>query len=501
MPRHNLSSALANLASASRRTLRYAWIVAVLLGACGCIETRYVECQGPEDCPSGFICIQHLCATGVGSDASVSGETSDADAPVDMSNADLGDGTDDAPTGTEDAIQTDDTQSTDICVDTAPQCVADRDCDGKLDHEDNCPDHYNPGQEDLGDGDGIGDACDNCPNTHNPLQTDSDGDGIGDACTNLVSACATRICGGVCCPTLPGYTISCNGQQHCEYERTDQPERWQKFDVWIYVDAGQTLMGSMPSDTQAPPSEGPRHTIAFAKGFFIGKHEVAVDLYKACVEAGACGSCDLVGATKVYNSSNPDCPSVSDKDTYNVGLNGGDNGAFLFDRPQNGLTWSMAQAVCNWVGGADGRLPSGAEWEYAARGPQCRRYPWGNDAPKCSDLFANFDETPGDDAKYGCVSGEFWPVKNGTLGASAVGALNMSGNVAEWVMDCWNATYDGAPADGSAWLTGDCSKRVLRGGSLASQPAAILTSTRVSADTASKSTLIGARCVRTLPTP
>ncbi len=106
-------------------------------------------------------------------------------------------------------------------------------------------------------------------------------------------------------------------------------------------------------------------------------------------------------------------------------------------------------------GGAGGMtLPSEAQWEYAARGPEGRRYPWGDDPP--SPDLANYGESG---------IGRTTPVGQYPEGASWVGALDMAGNVWEWCEDAWHESYQGAPDDGGAWITDNKDAlRVVRGG-------------------------------------
>ena len=127
-------------------------------------------------------------------------------------------------------------------------------------------------------------------------------------------------------------------------------------------------------------------------------------------------------------------------------------------RPVINVSWEDAVAYTKWLSSQTGgyyRLPSEAEWEYAARAGSRTTYSWGNDI---GVNRANCD---------GC--GSQWdnemsaPV--GSFEANRWGLYDMHGNVAEWVQDCWNWDYKGAPADGSAWESGDCSERVLRSGS------------------------------------
>ncbi|MDE2886899.1 MAG: formylglycine-generating enzyme family protein [Gemmatimonadota bacterium] len=95
------------------------------------------------------------------------------------------------------------------------------------------------------------------------------------------------------------------------------------------------------------------------------------------------------------------------------------------------------------------------EWEYAARAGTTTRYSWGD------EIVSNLANCDGCGGRWDDESTA--PV--GSFPANAWGLNDMHGNVWEWVQDCWNGSYSGAPADGSAWESGDCSSRVLRGGS------------------------------------
>jgi formylglycine-generating enzyme required for sulfatase activity len=96
------------------------------------------------------------------------------------------------------------------------------------------------------------------------------------------------------------------------------------------------------------------------------------------------------------------------------------------------------------------RLASETEWEYAARAGTTTRYWWGDDITPAN---ANYGGQVGKTSEIGPYPANPW------------GLHDMNGNVWEWVEDCWNESYKGAPSDGSAWTSGDCSRRVVRGGS------------------------------------
>ena len=127
-------------------------------------------------------------------------------------------------------------------------------------------------------------------------------------------------------------------------------------------------------------------------------------------------------------------------------------------RPVINVSWEDAVAYTRWLSEQTGeryRLPTEAEWEYAARAGTATAYSWGNGIGRNR---ANCD---------GC--GSQWDNRQtapvGSFGPNGWGLHDLHGNVWEWVQDCWNESYRGAPADGSAWESGDCSLRVLRGGS------------------------------------
>jgi hypothetical protein len=134
-----------------------------------------------------------------------------------------------------------------------------------------------------------------------------------------------------------------------------------------------------------------------------------------------------------------------------------------------GVSWDDAREYVAWLSRMTGhkyRLLTEAEWEYGARGVTSADaphlpYPWGE---KASHQHANFGT---DLCCQGKVEGnDTWlntaPV--GQFPANDFGLFDMHGNVWEWVEDCYNNSYEGAPTDGSAWLTGDCNSRVVRGG-------------------------------------
>ena len=163
------------------------------------------------------------------------------------------------------------------------------------------------------------------------------------------------------------------------------------------------------------------------------------------------------------------------------------------DRPVINVSWDDAQAYVGWLSRETGRayrLPSEAEWEYAARAGTETRYSWGDGIGRNR---ANCD---------GC--GSRWDADRtapaGSFPANPFGVHDMHGNLWEWVADCWNESYRGAPSDGRAWLRGDCARRVLRGGSWKRDPRTLRAANRVREPTDLGANNVGFRVART-PVP
>lgn len=175
--------------------------------------------------------------------------------------------------------------------------------------------------------------------------------------------------------------------------------------------------------------EKPVHRVN-VPAFELQKTEVTWEQYRECVNADSC--------TVPANSS-----------------------SFADDEPVRSVSWDDAQRFISWLNretGSSYRLPSEAEWEYAARAGSSTRYSSGN------TLYC-------DDARYGqvengaCHNGGSGPVDVGSYRANSFGLYDMAGNVNEWVEDCFYNDYNGAPSDGSAWIRkADCSVRSMRGG-------------------------------------
>ena len=165
-------------------------------------------------------------------------------------------------------------------------------------------------------------------------------------------------------------------------------------------------------------------------------------------------------------------------------------------RPVIKVSWEDAVAYTVWLSEATGasyRLPSEAEWEYAARAGTETMYSWGN------EIGHGFRIRVRANCK-GCTSwwGNEKTAPVGSFVANGWGLHDMPGNVNEWVQDCWHENYWGAPTDGSAWESGNCSLRVLRGGSWLDDPRFLRSANRYEITTGSRNNRIGFRVARTV---
>ena len=201
--------------------------------------------------------------------------------------------------------------------------------------------------------------------------------------------------------------------------------------LMVVIPSGTFLMGSMDDEEWRDSDEGPHFSVTFGRPFAIGKYEVTFKEWNACVDAGEC-------------RHRPD-----------------DHGWGTGDRPVINVSWEDAQSYLGWLNRLTNetyRLPSEAEWEYAARADEETRYSFGE---KIGKNKANCRDSHCDDnfAKTSPV-GSFPP--------NAFGLHDVHGNVWEWTADSWQAGYWETPSDGSSWNSSEETKRVVRGGSWSS---------------------------------
>nr|WP_081075702.1 SUMF1/EgtB/PvdO family nonheme iron enzyme [Burkholderia stagnalis] len=224
--------------------------------------------------------------------------------------------------------------------------------------------------------------------------------------------------------------------------------------VMLTVSPGTFAMGSNSGD----PSEKPAHRVTLDHAFALAKDVVTVAQWNACRDAGA-------------------CPRLS-----------GDSNTAP-NAPARDLSWDDAQQYVKWlskISGKSYRLPTEAEWEFAARAGTTTRYWWGNEM------------RPGNANCKDC--GSPWraeaPNNVGSFAANPLGFHDMGGGVWEWVSDCWHNSYKNAPADGRSWDEPNCQVRVIRGGSWRDGASYMPVSTRFKYDSSVRYSANGFRVAR-----
>ena len=245
----------------------------------------------------------------------------------------------------------------------------------------------------------------------------------------------------------------------------------------VVIPAGQFTMGSPAAEAGRGVDEGPQRKVSIAL-YALGRSEVTIAEFRRFAdESGYKTEAERDGRAQgcsgfIYadpGAAGPASPPVTS--WRSPGLTQADSHPVLC------VSWNDARAYAQWLSKKTGkryRLPTEAEWEYAARaGSVTARY-WGDD-PNQACRFANVADqsrfqTWGFGQKHECTDGHYYTAPAGGYSPNRFGLYDMIGNVWEWTEDCWNASYAGAPADGSAWLAGDCEQRVCRGGSWTTVP-------------------------------
>jgi formylglycine-generating enzyme required for sulfatase activity len=230
----------------------------------------------------------------------------------------------------------------------------------------------------------------------------------------------------------------------------------------VVVPGGEYMMGSLEDEKDRDVDEDPRHKVTITTAFAVSRFEATFKEWDACVLLGGC----------VHSAS--------------------DQGWGRGTRPVINVSFDDAQKYVAWLSRRTGkpyRLLSEAEYEYAARAGSEKSYSWGDAIGRDK---ANCD---------GC--GSQWDRKKtapvGSFAANAFGLSDMQGNVFEWVLDCVHENYNGAPTNGLAWTaTGDCGRRVVRGGSWLSVPRRLRSASRVRRPTDDRLSYLGFRVGRTL---
>ena len=231
----------------------------------------------------------------------------------------------------------------------------------------------------------------------------------------------------------------------------------------VVVPGGSFDMGSPKSEAGRRDHEGPVHRVRIERPFAVGVYEVTRGEYSRFVSATGYSSGDSCwayegGEWEVRRGRDWRNPGYEQTDAHPVVC----------------VNWDDAKAYVGWLSkktGEEYRLLSGSEWEYVARGgTETARY-WGeSETEQCGcangadrKLKKQYSGWPFLAADWD--DGHKYTSPVGSYKKNQYGLYDVLGNVWEWVKDCWNDSYRGVPADGSAWKSRECDRRVLRGGS------------------------------------
>jgi formylglycine-generating enzyme required for sulfatase activity len=211
----------------------------------------------------------------------------------------------------------------------------------------------------------------------------------------------------------------------------------------VKVPSAQFTMGSPSTEPGHQGNEEPQRLVKVMKPFAIGQFEVTFDDWNACVKDGSCHE-------KLK-----------------------DEGWGRGTRPAIQVSWEdITNDYLPWLSKKAGhvyRLPSEAEWEYAARAQGRTSFSFGSNSDEICAFGNGADQTAkeqnGAGSVAGCSDGFSYTAPVGSFRPNQFGLFDMHGNVWEWVQDCWNESYETAPGNSAAWTAGDCESRVVRGGS------------------------------------
>ena len=243
----------------------------------------------------------------------------------------------------------------------------------------------------------------------------------------------------------------------------------------VVVPAGSYMMGSPSTEEGRDDLESPQHLVTIGSPFAVGVYEVTFAEWEACMRSGGCW-----------------------------GYRPEDEGWGRGRRPVINVDWEDAQEYARWLSqetGKDYRLLSEAEWEYVARaGTQTARY-WGtSESQQCE--HANGADLDARQLKENwtvasCSDGYLMTAPVGMFQPNSFGLHDVLGNVWEWTQDCGNRSYSGAPTDGSAWQSGNCSVRVFRGSAWNDIPVSLRSAIRNAGPAAYREGNLGFRVART----
>jgi formylglycine-generating enzyme required for sulfatase activity len=287
-------------------------------------------------------------------------------------------------------------------------------------------------------------------------------------------------------------------QPACVFDAAREPEM-------VKIEGGEFVMGSPATENGRHEHEGPQHRVT-VQSFALGRCEVtaaqfeqfvAETGYRTAAEDAGCYTLNSRGDDfGLSTNANWRKPGIKQRASHPVGC----------------VTFGDAQEYIAWLSSRTGqayRLPTEAEWEYAARAGSTGRFSFGDDA----DATVQCEYANGADQSFRtqpfakalevakCDDQQVFTAPTASFKPNALGLYDMHGNVVEWVEDCYHASYHGAPVDGRAWLEQDqvdCRSRVLRGGSWDNKPRNLRSAARSGLSVVVAVSSIGFRLARTL---
>jgi formylglycine-generating enzyme required for sulfatase activity len=271
----------------------------------------------------------------------------------------------------------------------------------------------------------------------------------------------------------------------------------------VVIDSGHFVMGSPTHEEGRMVTEGPMHTVTIVKPFALGRCEVTVGEFRRFIrETRYVTLAERKGGCNVWSTGTKTWEQRAEANWDNPGFEQTES------HPVVCVSFEDVLAYLDWISQRTGqryRLPSEAEWEYAARaGTTTARY-W-SDAANAACRYANVLDQKAQSqfagsAIHACDDGFVYTAPVGTFTANACGLFDMIGNVWEWTQDCWHVKYEGALVNGAAWEDaneGFCNWRVVRGGSWFNGPESARSSFRIRYATDGVDSVQGFRLARTL---
>jgi len=261
----------------------------------------------------------------------------------------------------------------------------------------------------------------------------------------------------------------------------------------VVIPAGSFTMGSPATEDERDADEGPQHRVT-VPSFALGKYEVTRTQFEAYAKEAAVRASDC----NTWNGKEWVLEAARSWQAPGFDQTGVD--------PVVCVSWADAIAYLKWLSQKTKqsyRLPSEAEWEYAARGGTTSRRWWGDSADQACGSASVADEA----AKrmnsawtvHACEDGYPYTAPVGKFRPNGFGLFDILGNVWEWSEDCYHDSYAGAPSEGQAWTTEPCDSRVLRGGSWSDPPRLSRSAERGWNSSANRSSFNGFRVARALP--